>query len=164
MTPDEASIMARNRIPTLVLVTCLIVVPLLACKSLPVAPSIDGVSDLDRLQGHWQGRGPGGPCTVIISGETLRYEQPTSGDDEFWYDTTIALRDGTDPRQIAARIVDNDSQDHLGTVVVILYELGDDAQTLNLGIVNSFEESPPSHIQGDWDRVIDFYELAKVRD
>lgn len=137
----------------------LLVALLTACQSMPAQTA----TDLRRLQGHWQGIGPGGECSVIISGNSLVYVQP-SGDasTEFRYETTFTLPAATGPKQLHATIVRNHWPDQagVGKVVVTIFEVEDEA--LTLGVVNDFDGPPAEPVVGDWDRVSDLYNLERA--
>ncbi len=130
-----------------------------ACRSLPAQVS----EDLERLQGFWEGRGPGGPCSVTISGNSLRYTQPSadSSRPKFWYETTFTLPGGTDPKQLHATIVENVHQDDIGTVVVTIFKIDD--ETLTLGVVKDFEEPPTEPVVGDWEWAFDQYHFERAQ-
>ena len=136
---------------------------LTASQNAPTTPP----TDLERLQGHWEGGGPGGPCTIVIEGNSLVYSQPQSDPSEpqFWYKTTFTLPpapEGTGPKQLHATIVEYsfENPQDIGTIVVTIYEV-DDA-TLRLGIVEDFKELPDEPIDGDWEWVMDLYELERA--
>lgn len=124
----------------------------------------ESTTDLELLQGHWQGQGPGGPCTVVIKGNTLVYRQPQTDPSEpqFWYRTEFTLPDATGPKQLHATILEYsyENKQDIGTVVVTIYEVGD--ATLRMGIVEDFEELPEEPVVGDWEWVMDLYELERV--
>lgn len=125
-----------------------------ACQSLPTRT----VPDSGRLQGYWQGDGPGGECSVTISGNTLHYSQR----EDFWFETTFTLPAGTDPEQLHATIIKESSPQgaNIGTVVVTLFKLED--TTLTLGVVEDFKGPPESPVIGDWERVMDIYYLKRA--
>ena len=152
----------RHRVPRIVVLCSWAVVAwLTACQTAPTRIP----TDFDRLQGHWQGRGPGGACTVVIEGNVLTYTQPHTDPSEpqFRYKTTFTLPKATGPKQMHATIVENSfpDQPHVGTVVVSIYEV--DMETLRLGVVESHVELPEEPVVGDWEWVRDLYELERVR-
>lgn len=63
-----------------------------ACQSAPTRTA----ADLTPLQGYWEGRGPGGDCSVTISGNSLLFHAR----EDFWFETTFILPAGTDPQQL----------------------------------------------------------------
>ncbi len=116
-------------------------------------------SDLERLQGHWEGKGPGGACSVTISGNALRFQSRP----DFWYETTFTLPDATGPRQLHATIVKDSSSEQrdIGTVVVALFKV--ESEALTLGVVKDFDGSSTEPIVGDWeDGVSDIYKFEKA--
>ncbi|MEM7049241.1 MAG: hypothetical protein AAF604_06255 [Acidobacteriota bacterium] len=138
----------------LVCALALLLAPLLtASQSGPLRPA----TELELIQGVWEGRGPGGPCIVTIEGNTLSYRQPSS---DFWYETTFTLPEGTEPKQLHATIVANVHDDDIGTVVVTIYKLEGDQ--LTLGVVEDFSEAPTDPVVGDWDWVADMYDLERA--
>jgi hypothetical protein len=128
---------------------------LTACQSLPTRTT----TDLSRLQGYWQGRGPGGDCSVTISGNSLRFHARA----DFWYETTFTLPAGTDPKQLHATIVKDSSSEqvHIGTVVVAIFKIEDGK--LTLGVVEDFDGPPAEAVVGDWDWVMDIYHLERAQ-
>lgn len=131
-----------------------------ACQSMPTQTAMD----LERLQGHWEGQGPGGAISVTISDRSLRYTQPNADPEKppsFWYDTTFTLIPDTDPKQLHATIVDNVHETHIGTVVVTIFKI--EGETLTLGVVEDFEAPPTEPIVGDWDWAFDQFVVDRVR-
>lgn len=132
------------------------------------ASATQAKTDLDLLQGSWQGQGPGGPCTVEIEGNSLVYRQPQTdpSDPQFWYRTEFTLPDASGPKQLHATILEYsyENKQDVGTVVVTIFEVdaGVDGGTLRMGIVESFKELPEEPIVGDWEWVMDLYELERV--
>lgn len=121
--------------------------------------------DLQSLQGTWVGEGPGGACSVTISGNSLLYTQPATDDTkpDFFYETTFTLPPDTDPKQLHATILRNSSPEpaDIGRVVVVLFKIED--ETLTLGVVEDFDGPVTKPIAGDWERTIDRYYLEKAR-
>ena len=125
------------------------------CQSVPTRTA----ADLSRLQGYWEGYGPGGECSVTISGNSLLFHARA----DFWFETTFVLPAGTDPQQLHATIIKDSSpqQVDVGTVVVTIFKIEDGA--LTLGVIEDFEGPPTNSVIGDWDRAIDRYYLKKVQ-
>ncbi|MGH1365998.1 MAG: hypothetical protein ACRBF0_20735 [Calditrichia bacterium] len=120
------------------------------------------MSDMDRLQGVWEGQGPGGPCTITISNDTLTYRQPSENkDNQFWYETVFTLIDSGMQRQLHATITRNNSNDHIGSVVVNIFQFKSDS--LFLGVLKSFEEPPAEIVTGGWNTAMDKYDLKRVK-
>lgn len=93
--------------------------------------------DLDGLQGHWEGEGAGGKCSITITGNSLHYRAGTN-----WHKTTFTLPPGTDPQQLHATIVDAwpPSKDSIGQVVPAIIKIEDG--TLTLAAYNISEDAP----------------------
>jgi hypothetical protein len=104
--------------------------------------------DQNRLQGHWEGEGAGGKCTITITGNTLRYQAGTN-----WHETTFTLPAGTYPQQLHATIKDSwpKSKDTIGTVVPALIKLEND--TLTLAAYGNTNE-PPKTLEEVTDKYI----------
>lgn len=118
-----------------------------ACQS--AAPRM--TADLQRLQGLWQGRGPGGEGSVTIAGNSLRFEARP----DFWYETTIALHPDVDPKQLHATI-DDESASHkpdVGRVVVAIFKF--EGETLTLGVIDDYDDPPLGPVDGEWERAMD---------
>ena len=124
-----------------------------ACQSVPTRTA----PGLRRLQGYWEGYGPGGECSVTISGNSLHFRAR----EDFWFETTFTLHADTDPRQLHATIIDSPEQTTIGTVVVAIFEIEDG--TLNLGVIEDFEGPPADSVIGDWDRAMDRYYLERAQ-
>lgn len=126
----------------------------LACQSaLPARMS----GDLERLQGDWKGRGPGGECWVTISGNSLLFEARS----DFWFETTFTLPPGAEHPQLHATITGSPpGQAEVGTVVVALFKVEGDS--LSLGVLEDFEEPPTGPIASEWEDTIDRYDLARI--
>ena len=134
-----------------------------ACQSVPTQTAAD-VADLRRLQGYWEGSGPGGDCSVTISGNSLLFYARA----DFWYETTFTLPAGTDPQQLHATIIKDSSsqQSDIGTVVVTIFKIEDG--TLTLAVIENFEGPPPNPVitDSDWtviesDWTLDRYYLKR---
>ena len=114
-------------------------------------------TDPKLLQGSWKGAGPGGECSVTISGNSLIYTQPSSANSEepFRYKTEFVLVPDTSPQQLYATIVSDGTREqaHVGTIIAVIFmiENGD----LKLGVINSFETTPTAPVSGDWETAID---------
>jgi len=120
------------------------------------------MSDMDRLQGIWEGQGPGGPCTITISNDTLTYRQPSkNADNQFWYETVFTLIDVGIQRQLHATITRNNSNDHIGSVVVNIFQFKSDS--LFLGVLKSFEGPATETVTGGWDTAMDKYDLKRAK-
>jgi hypothetical protein len=136
-------------------VAMLLATMLTACQSWPPRTP----TDLDLLQGYWEGHGPGGPCSVTLSDDALYFRAR----EDFWFETRFTLPEATGPKQLHATITDESSpeKENVGTVVVTLFEV--EGEKLTLGVVEDFEGPPTSPIVGDWDWIFDIYELERAR-
>jgi hypothetical protein len=98
------------------------------------------------LQGHWEGEGAGGKCTITILGNSLVYTN--SGG---WFKTIFTLPAGADPRQLHATIKECSppSKDSIGAVVFALFKIEDG--TLLLGTYDG-SAKPPKSLEETSDR------------
>jgi hypothetical protein len=76
--------------------------------------------ELKPLQGHWEGEGSGGRCSITIAGNSLHYRNSAG-----WYRTTFTLPAGTDPQQLHATIKECSppSSDAIDTVVFAIFKI-----------------------------------------
>jgi uncharacterized protein (TIGR03067 family) len=93
-------------------------------------------ANLQLLQGTWEGfslnmAGPDGPIvkgtntiTVTVTGNSLHFHRDTN----FWFETTITLPAGTEPKQLHATIKRGASS--TGEVVVAIFKIEDGTLTL----------------------------------
>lgn len=136
-----------------------------ACQSEPTRTALD----LERLQGYWEGPGPGGECSVTIVGNSLRFHAR----EDFWFETTFTLPPGTDPQQLHATIIKDSSpeQGDVGTVVVAVFKIED--ETLTLAVIEDFDGPPTSPvitdsdwsmIEADWTKDRYYLERAEPRE
>ena len=94
--------------------------------------------------------------TVTITGNSFHFYR----DSKFWFATTIALPEGTCPRQLHATIKDGapGQESSVGKVVVAIFKIEDGTLTLAAG---GSEETPKSFEAAE-DKVVTRYELRKV--
>lgn len=127
----------------------------------PQAAATD--SELQRLQGTWQGVVVGDQSdakyTVTITGNSLHFHR----DAKFWFATTITLPAGTDPRQLHATIRDAapGQESSVGEVVVALYKIEDGK--LTLAPMSGGDEGTPKSFEAAEEKGLTRYELRKVR-
>jgi len=103
------------------------------CQSTPTQTAVEPSSpppiapELKPLQGHWEGEGAGGKCSITITGNSLHYRN-----NQGWFQTTFTLPAGTDPQQLHATIIDCSppSATAIGTVVFAIYKIEDGILTL----------------------------------
>ena len=108
--------------------------------------------ELRPLQGHWEGEGAGGKCTITITGNSLNYTNSSGS-----FNTTFILPAGTEPRQLHATIQECSppSKDPIGKVVFAIFKIEDG--TLLLGTYDGSDKPPPT-----FDDVLDRYAVKKV--
>jgi uncharacterized protein (TIGR03067 family) len=126
-------------------------------------------AELQLLQGTWEGfllsqETPDGPMvkatntiTVTITGNSLHFHRDTN----FWWETTITLPKGKDPKQLHATIkgchdCPPQQNNSVGTVVVAIFKIEDGTLTLATG--NGDGEAPKSFAAAP-----NRYELRKVQ-
>ncbi len=135
---------------------------LCACSQVPSRTD----EDLRRLQGHWQGEGPGGACSIIITGHSLHFHARP----DFWFETTFTLPSDTDPTQLHATIIKDSSpqQVDVGTVVVAVFKVNE--ETLKLAVIEDFDGPPQNPVitESDWAKIeanwmLDRYRLKRVQ-
>jgi hypothetical protein len=100
------------------------------------------------LQGHWEGEGSGGKCSITIAGNSLRYTNASG-----WFKTTFTLPKGTDPKQLHATIQECSppSKNAVGTVVFAIFKIEDEALTL----ADYFEpDGPPKSFESAMSRYV----------
>ena len=94
-----------------------------ACQSTPTRTAVE----LKRLQGHWEGDGAAGKCSITITGNSLHFHART----DFWYETTFTLPAGADPQQLHATIKDSSPPTNgIGQVVFAIFKIEDGTLTL----------------------------------
>jgi len=108
-------------------------------------------SELQRLQGYWEGDGAAGKCSITITNNSLYFYART----DFWFKTTFALPAGTDPKQLHATIKNSAPPTNgLGEVVYAIYKIEDG--TLTLAVEGN---EPPKTFDG----ASSLYVLKKVQ-
>jgi len=97
----------------------------------PTTPSSTN-SELQRLQGTWEGAVVGDEShqklTITITGNSFHFHR----DANFWFKTTITLPAGTDPKQLHATIKGcaPGQESSVGKVVVAIFKIEDGTLTL----------------------------------
>jgi len=131
---------------TVVSLPCLLTCLQAAGTSHPVT-----ASELQRLQGYWEGDGAAGKCSITITNNSLHFYART----DFWFKTTFALPAGTDPQQLHATIKESAPPTNgIGNVVLAIFKIEDG--TLTLAVEG---EEPPKTFDGASSR----YVLKKVQ-
>jgi uncharacterized protein (TIGR03067 family) len=125
-----------------------------ACKA-TANPAV--AAELRALQGTWEGVKEGvgvsqklpEKVTITIAGNALRFHR----DERFWFDTTIVLPAGTEPKQLHATIKESASpqKDSLGKVVGAIFKIEDGTFTLAEYAIaeeppKSFADAPSRYI------------------
>jgi hypothetical protein len=140
---------------------------LLPCSlsSLQVGCASDprAASTLERLQGTWEGFLAGGEssgkCTIAISGQSLHFRR----DPTFWFETTFALVEGTNPQQLHATIRRSAPREsNIGDVMYVIFKVEDERLTLageQASAAEPPEEFPVGSVTGSAFR----YDLRRVR-
>lgn len=115
--------------------------------------------ELQLLQGTWEGVLVGDKAqqkvTVRIAGDSLHFHRDTN----FWFDTTIALPAGKDPKQLHATIkgCPASQADSMGQVVRAFFKI--EEGTLTLATIGDDAEETPKGFEAAGTR----YELRKVQ-
>lgn len=119
-------------------------------------------AELQLLHGTWEGVLVGDKAhqkiTITITGNSLHFHRDTN----FWFETTIALPAGTNPKQLHATIKGGppSQADSVGQVVVAIFKIEDGTLTLATG--NGDGEAPKS-FGAAGDNGPNRYELRKVQ-
>jgi uncharacterized protein (TIGR03067 family) len=123
------------------------------------AASQPAAGDLQPLQGTWEGVMVGqekdGKITITIIGNSLHFHRDTN----FWFETTIALPAGKDPKQLHATIkaCPRSQADSIAKVVRAFFKIEDG--TLTLATIGDDAEETPKGFEAAGTR----YELRKVQ-
>jgi uncharacterized protein (TIGR03067 family) len=113
-------------------------------------------AELKPLQGHWEGEGAGGKCSITITGNSLHYRSGTNFDGG-WWKTTFTLPAGTNPQQLHATIKESSPPTNgIGEVVFAIFKIEDGTLTL---AVNDGSDEPPKAFSSASSR----YNLKKVQ-
>ena len=139
-----------------VLMQCVLFCLLAGCTT--VDPT---VAELQRLQGTWEGVTAGDEVTITITGNSFHFYRDTN----FWFETTITLPAGTDPKQLYATIKDcpPPQGDSIGKVVGAIFKIEDGTLTLATGGAGSSPEGTPKNFEATEDKGQSRYELRKVQ-
>ena len=121
-------------------------------------------AELQLLQGTWEGVLVGqekdGKITITITGNSFHFHRDTN----FWFDTTITLPAGTDPKQLFATIKDSSPPTNgIGQVVGAIFKIEDGALTLATGGGDVSPEGTPKSFEATEDKGLTRYELRKVQ-
>ena len=118
-------------------------------------------AELQLLQGTWEGAVVGdeshGKIRITFTNNSLHFHRDTN----FWFDTTITLPAGTDPKQLRATIKGcPPSQDSIGKVVGAIFKIADGTLILGTGGGDSSPDGTPKSFE---DQGLTRYELRKVQ-
>jgi uncharacterized protein (TIGR03067 family) len=94
---------------------------------------------------------------ITITGNSLHFHRDTN----FWFETTITLSAGTNPKQLHATIKDGASS--VGQVVVAIFKIKDGTLTLATGGGDRTPEGTPKGFEATEDNGLTRYELRKVQ-
>jgi len=120
---------------------------------------------LKPLQGTWEGVEVGNQLrqkiTVTIKGDSFHFHRDTN----FWFETTITLTAGADPKQLRATIkgCPPSQADSIGKVVGAIFKIEDETLTLATGGEGADAEGTPKRFEATADKGQTRYELRKVR-
>jgi len=120
-------------------------------------------AELQLLQGTWEGvvvsQEGAGNITITITGNSFHFHRDTN----FWFETTITLPAGTEPRQLHATIKDCAPGQHnsVGKVVGAIFKIEDG--TLTLATRGGGAEETPKSFEATEDKGLTRYELRKVQ-
>lgn len=103
------------------------------------------------------GQQSGGKITITITGSSFHFHRDTN----FWFETTITLPEGTDPKQLHATIKHSaPPEESNGKVVVAIFKIEDG--TLTLATSGHGAEKMPKSFEATEDEVLSLYQLRKV--
>ena len=117
------------------------------------------------LQGTWEGVLVGDEAhqkiTITITGNSLHFHRDTN----FWFETTITLPAGKDPKQLHATIkgCPTSQASSIGKVVGAIFKIEDGTLTLATGGGDSSPEGTPKSFEATEDKGLTRYELRKVQ-
>jgi uncharacterized protein (TIGR03067 family) len=109
--------------------------------------------EFQPLQGTWEGFDVGDQSqsriTITVKGNSLHFHRDTN----FWFETTITLPAGTDPKQLHATIkgCPPSQADSIGKVVGAIFQLEDGTLTL---AAYDMSDEPPKTISGATSRYV----------
>jgi uncharacterized protein (TIGR03067 family) len=130
-------------------------------KAKSAADQLAGV-DLQLLQGAWEGVQVGDKAhqkiTITITGHSLHFHR----DANFWFETTVALPAGTDPKQLHATIKEGPPSQGVSTGQVVRAFFKIESGTLTLVTIGDDPEETPKSFEATKDQGTR-YELRKVQ-
>ena len=140
------------------LMSCVFLCLQAGCKTPPPT-----VTELQRLQGTWEGAVVGGrsndKVTITIAGDSLHFHRDTN----FWFKTTFTLPAGKDPKELRATIKDcAGSKDPVGKVVTAIFKIENGTLTL-AALGGDDEDTKPKSFREAEEQRLTRYELRKVQ-
>jgi len=154
-----------------IIIVC-IVAPFIANAGEQLTAKAKGVvnqptnAELQLLQGTWEGAEMGNKSshekiTITITGNSFHFHRDTN----FWFDTTITLSAGTDPKQLHATIkgCPPSQENSIGQVVGAIFKIEDGTLTLATGGGDSSPDGTPKSFEATEDKGLTRYELRKVQ-
>lgn len=129
------------------------------CASHPPAPTA-----LQQIQGTWSGVIANNPAkeryTIRIRGDSFHFHRDTN----FWFETTITLPPGKEPKQLHATIRDSagGKDSNVGETVVAIFKI--EEESLILATRGTDSDDPPLTFENSNDRGLTRYELKRVQD
>src|SRR5215510_14241127 len=121
--------------------------------------------ELQLLQGTWEGVLVGDEAhqkiTITVTGNSLHFHRDTN----FWFETTITLPAGKDPKQLHATIkgCPPSQADSIGTVVGAIFKIEEGTLTLATGGRDRSPEGTPKSFEATVDKGLTRYDLRKVQ-
>lgn len=157
-----------KRLRGIVTIVCIVSTFIARADEQPTPKAKDAVnqpcaSDLQLLQGTWEGGVPGDPShgkiTITITGNSFHFHRDTN----FWFATTITLPAGTSPKQLHATIKDcpPPQADSIGQMVTAIFKIED--ATLTVTTRGGGVEETPKKFEDPEDRGLTRYVLRKVQ-
>jgi uncharacterized protein (TIGR03067 family) len=118
-------------------------------------------TELQPLQGIWEGVMVGDKArtkiSITVTGHSFHFHRDTN----FWFETSITLPPGTNPKQLHATIkgCPPSQRDSIGKVAVAIFKIEDGVLTLGTGD----PDEPPKSFEAAENEGKTFYELRKVQ-
>jgi len=117
--------------------------------------------ELQLLQGTWEGVTVGdeshGKITITIIGNSFHFHRDTN----FWFETTIILPAGREPKELHATIKNSSPPTNgIGQVVKAFFKIEDG--TLTLATIGDDAEGTPKSFEAAEDQGRTRYELRKI--
>jgi uncharacterized protein (TIGR03067 family) len=163
---QPSNVAAMNPYRRLLTIACLITALTANAAEQPAAEGKGAAgqsvaAELQPLQGTWEGVVVGdksnAKISITVSGDSFHFHRDTN----FWFETTIAVPAGTNPRQLHATIKDcpPSQNSSLGKVVVAIFKIENGALTLATGN----PEPLPKSFDAAENEGMSLYELRKVQ-